>query len=167
MMTAKSNGGLGEVAVGGYGEVYSKDNNNNIVAMSLSDYKTIENKPKLLTVAELLNERQYNPNMSGRNDLFNAANNSIGLNKITDHVKGLIHALGKETYDTSQTYSKDQAISESKSIAAKLGVKQPTQEDIKSLGILKQVIDGATDYAKVEEKGSSQRKYVEQALDYI
>lgn len=167
MMTSKASGGLGEVAVGGYGEVYTKDKNNNIVAMSLSDFKESDEKPKLLTVGELMNERQYNPNLTGRNDLFNAANNSIGLNKITDHVKGLIHSLGREITDNSQVYSKEQATAQARSIATSLGVKPPTQEDVKSLNILNQVINGATDYSRVNEKGNSQRKHLDQALDYI
>lgn len=167
MATSKANGSLGEVAVGGYGEVYAKDKDNKVVAMSLSDYKSSDEKPKLLTVAELLNERQYNPNLTGRNDLFNAANNSIGLNKITDHVKGLVHALGRDIYDTDHTYSKDEAKAQATTIASQFGAKSPTQDDLKSLSVLKQVVDGTTDYAKVEEKGSSQRKHVDQALDYI
>ena len=167
MMTSKANGGLGEVAVGGYGEVYTKDKNNNVVAMSLSDFKESDEKPKLLTVGELMNERQYNPNLTGRNDLFNAANNSIGLSKITDHVKGLIHSLGREIIDNSQVYSKEQATAQARSTATSLGVKPPTQEDVKSLNILNQVINGATDYSRVDEKGNSQRKHLDQALDYI
>ena len=105
---AKENGGLGEVAVGTSGEVYTKDENNNIQAISLSQYSKEKDKVKLLSVAELMNERQYNPNLIGRNSLFNVAENAIGLDKITGSIKDIVSMLGNETVKTEDYYTKDQ-----------------------------------------------------------
>ena len=54
--------------------------------MSLSQYSKEKDKVKLLSVAELMNERQYTPNLIGRNSLFNVAENAIGLDKITGSI---------------------------------------------------------------------------------
>jgi len=163
MMTSKSTGGIGELAVGGYGEVYSKDKDNKIITMSLSDYKSSEDKPKLLTVAELLNERQYNPNVTGRNDLFNAANNSIGLNKITTHINSVISAFGTETNETSNVYTKQQITQQ---LTALTGAK-PTEEVKDAMQTLQSIANTPGELYKVSRTNSSERRQALKAVDYI
>ena len=61
---AQSNGALNEVAIGNYGELFVKEKDGNIKAISTSDYLKSGGKKKVLTMSELMNERQYNPKLA-------------------------------------------------------------------------------------------------------
>lgn len=161
--TSTTSGGLAEVAVGTSGEVYIKDKDNKVKPMSLGEYSKKKGEVKLLTVSELLNERQYNPQLVGQNTLFNVANNAIGINKITDHIKELVKALGVESSESSQFYSKDQA----KTYLQDLGVKAPNAEEKEALSTLQNIIATPGAYAQVETTKSSQRQHIDKALNYI
>lgn len=160
---AKENGGLGEVAVGTSGEVYTKDENNNIQAISLSQYSKQKDKVKLLSVAELMNERQYNPNLIGRNSLFNVAENAIGLDKITGSIKDIVSMLGKETVKTEDYYTKDQA----RKYLSEMGGKEPTVSEQEGISILNKIINNPGELAQVQSEESSERKHLDKALSYI
>lgn len=161
--TSTASGGLAEVAVGTSGEVYIKDKDNKIKPISLGDYTKQKGEVRLLTVSELLNERQYNPQLTGQNGIFNVANNAIGINKITDHIKDLVKALGVEGSETSQFYSKDQA----KTYLQGLGVKAPTAEEKEAISTLQNIIATPGAYAQVETSKSGQRQHIDKALNYI
>ena len=160
---AKENGGLGEVAVGTSGEVYTKDENNNIQAISLSQYSKQKDKVKLLSVAELMNERQYNPNLIGRNSLFNVAENAIGLDKISGSIKDIVSMLGKETLKNEDYYTKDQA----KKYLAEMGGKEPTPAEMEGISLLNKIINNPGELAQVQSEESSERKHLDKALNYI
>ena len=160
---AKENGGLGEVAVGTSGEVYAKDENNNIQAISLAQYNKQKDKVKLLSVAELMNERQYNPNLIGKNSLFNVAENAIGLDKITGSIKDIVSMLGKETTKTEDYYTKDQA----RKYLAEMGGKEPTASEQEGISILNKIINNPGELAQVQSEESSERKHLDKALNYI
>lgn len=160
---AKENGGLGEVAVGTSGEVYAKDENNNIQAISLAQYNKQKDKVKLLSVAELMNERQYNPNLIGKNSLFNVAENAIGLDKITGSIKDIVSMLGKETTKTEDYYTKDQA----RKYLAEMGGKEPTVSEQEGISILNKIINNPGELAQVQSEESSERKHLDKALSYI
>ena len=160
---AKENGGLGEVAVGTSGEVYAKDENNNIQAISLAQYNKQKDKVKLLSVAELMNERQYNPNLIGRNSLFNVAENAIGLDKITGSIKDIVSMLGKETVKTEDYYTKDQA----RKYLSEMGGKEPTASEQEGISILNKIINNPGELAQVQSEESSERKHLDKALNYI
>lgn len=68
-------GGLGEVAVGTSGEVYTKDKTGKVKALSLKEYR--DTGAPLLTVSELMKERQYNPQLANQNQIFSVANNAV------------------------------------------------------------------------------------------
>lgn len=131
--------------------------------MSLGDYSKKRGEVQLLTVSELLNERQYNPMLTGQNAVFNVANNAIGINKITDHIKDLVKALGVESSDTSQFYSKDQA----KTYLQELGAKAPTEAEREAMNTLQSIIATPGEYSQVESSSSTQRKHIDKALNYI
>jgi hypothetical protein len=154
---------LSEVAVGTSGEVYTKDREGKIKAISLGDYSKKRGEIQLLTVSELLNERQYNPFLTGQNAVFNVANNAIGINKITDHIKDLVKALGVESSESSQFYSKDQA----KTYLQDLGVKAPTEAEKEAITTLRSIIETPGEYAQIESSSSSQRNHIDKALNYI
>ena len=160
---AKENGGLGEVAVGTSGEVYAKDENNNIQAISLAQYNKQKDKVKLLSVAELMNERQYNPNLIGKNSLFNVAENAIGLDKITGSIKDIVSMLGKETTKTEDYYTKDQA----RKYLSEMGGKEPTASEQEGISILNKIINNPGELAQVQSEESSERKHLDKALSYI
>ena len=160
---AKENGGLGEVAVGTSGEVYAKDENNNIQAISLAQYNKQKDKVKLLSVAELMNERQYNPNLIGKNSLFNVAENAIGLDKITGSIKDIVSMLGKETTKTEDYYTKDQA----RKYLSEMGGKEPTVSEQEGISILNKIINNPGELAQVQSEESSERKHLDKALSYI
>ena len=160
---AKENGGLREVAVGTSGEVYTKDENNNIQAISLSQYSKQKDKVKLLSVAELMNERQYNPNLIGKNSLFNVAENAIGLDKITGSIKDIVSMLGKETTKTEDYYTKDQA----RKYLSEMGGKEPTASEQEGISILNKIINNPGELAQVQSEESSERKHLDKALNYI
>lgn len=107
MDNAKEAGGLSEIAVGTSGEVYIKGQDNKVKAIGLDEYKERKDEVQLLSVAELLKHRNYDPNETGNNELFNVANNSIGLAKINDTIRTMISSLGKESSDSTSFQTKD------------------------------------------------------------
>lgn len=160
---AKLSGGLGEVAVGSYGEVYTKDNKNNIKAVSLNDYSAHKDSIRLLTVAELMSERQQNPTLSWNNEIFNIANNSIGLSQITDRIKGLVGAIGKDESEETKFYSKDQVSQYLKSI----NTANPSESEKQAIKTLSKVMESPGEYTQITEKVSSEKHQINKALDYI
>ena len=94
---AQSNGALNEVAIGNYGELFVKEKDGNIKAISTSDYLKSGGKKKVLTMSELMNERQYNPKLAWNSSIFSVANSSIGSEKIFSTIKGMIAAFGSES----------------------------------------------------------------------
>jgi len=160
---SKEAGGLGEVAVDTDGRVYTKTKDNKIQAISLADYSENRESTKLLSVQELLYERQYNKSLTGQNGVFTIADNAIGLNKITEHIKSLVSALGTDSTEDSGIYSK----SKSQELAASFGGKQPTKEQAYSLSILNRVINSPSEYSQVKTKNSTERAHIEKALGYI
>lgn len=164
--TAQSNGGYGEIAVGNNGELYAKDNAGKVSQISIDQYNKMDNSSnfRVLTVAELMNERQNNPNLVGQNSLFNVSNNAIGFNKITDHIKGLVAALGTETTEETKTYSRQSIEATLRSMEIN---KKPTIEEQKSMQELKQILTTPSEYYKINTKNSSERNRINIALNYI
>lgn len=159
--TAQATGGYGEVAV--YRDtVFTKDENNNVKALSLANYAKNKDRIQVLTVADLMNEREKNPNLVGQNQLFNVATNSIGISKIKDEMEALISKLGEDTFTDSNYFSKEDA----KKYKASLG-EQPTQEELKSLNILNKVIQSPGDYSEITTSNTGQQRQIEKALKYL
>ncbi len=88
--------------------VYGKDAKGNVSAINVNEYDKHRNQYRLLSLAELLNERQHNPKLIGQNGLFDVANNAIGLDKIKSNLKELIASLGTEDVHNENFYSKEQ-----------------------------------------------------------
>lgn len=160
---AKEQGGLGEVAVDTYGRVFAMDENKKISAMSLAEYDKQRNNTKLLSVQELMYERQYNASLTGQNGVFTVADNAIGLTKITNQIKGLIEALGTESSENTSFYSKDQA----KAYLKGMGGKAPNAQEKEAINLLNEVINSPGKYAEVKTKRSSERNRIDKALNYI
>lgn len=160
---AEKSGGLDEVAVGTSGEVYTKDDKNKIKAISLQEYSENKDSIKLLSVAELMNERNHNAQLTGQNNIFNVANNAIGLKQITTHIKDLINAFGTESVSSDKTYSKEQILTE----LGKYAGKKPTAEELVGVQKLMDVASTPGDIYRVKTEQSSERNQLMKGAKYI
>ena len=162
--TAKESGGLGEIAVNNFGEVYVKNEKGKISTLHLSQYKKEKEKYHTLSVSELLNARQNDPQLTFDTSVFSVAENSIGIEKINNHLKSIITSFGTESLSTERHYTKDQVISE---ISRINGLKKPSANELKSLETLYELANTPGDYLKVVEKDSGKRKQLQQGLNYL
>lgn len=163
---AVSQGSLGEVAVGNSGEVFVKDKDNKLKAVTVSEYKRNSDSLKLLTNAELLQERNYNPNLTGNDNLSSIVNSSVGLGKITDHIKGIISAFGSTSFADEKTYTKEQVKDMRERLGASIG-KIPTQDQVQALKLLNDVMESPGSYAKVRIDKSTEKDQLMNAAKYI
>jgi hypothetical protein len=147
--------------------VYGKDAKGNVSAINVNEYDKHKDQYKLLSVAELLNERQYNPKLSGQNSIFDVANNAIGLDKIKTNLKDLIASLGTEDTHNENFYSKDQVKGQYDILKSQVSVKGPTKEQQSALESLNQIINTPGDHYKVITENSSERNHIDKALDYL
>ncbi|MGV8961988.1 MAG: hypothetical protein ACOH2V_01225 [Candidatus Saccharimonadaceae bacterium] len=85
------------------------------------------------------------------------------MNKITDHIKGMISALGTESVETNDIYSKGQA----QTYKDSFGGKAPTEAEVNSLRILNQVLSSPTESSKITTKVASEKNHINKALSYI
>jgi len=160
---AKEAGGLSEIAVDTYGRIFSKTPDNQIKSYSLEEYKTKKDKIRPLSVQELMYERQYNPNLTGKNEVFTVAENAIGINNITDHIKNIVTSLAIESDEYEKFYEKEKVINYLQS----KNIKNPTKQEIEGLVVLNEIANSPGDYVSVNKKITSQRGNIEKALGYI
>ena len=164
--SARSQNSLGEIAIGHSGEVFIKNKDNKIQAISVSEYKKQRDSVRLLTNAELLHERNQNPFLVGNDNISSVVGSSVGLNKITDHIKGIISAFGTTSFSDEKTYTKAQADEIRKQLGQSVG-KTPSKEQMESLQVLNSIIDSPGDYAKVKLEKSTERGQAMKAARYI
>ena len=69
--TSEASGGLNEIAVGGSGEIYTRGKDNKIQAVTIQEYKKNKGKYAPMSVADLLNARQYDPSLTFNTSVFN------------------------------------------------------------------------------------------------
>ena len=162
--TAKESGGLGEIAVNNFGEVYVKNEKGKISTLHLSQFKKEKDKYHTLSVSELLNARQNDPQLTFNTSVFSVAENAIGIEKINNHLKSIITSFGTESTSTERHYTKDQVVSE---IARIKGLAKPTSEEVKSLEILNELANSPGDYLKVVEKDSGKKRQLQRGLNYL
>lgn len=164
--SARSQNSLGEIAIGHSGEVFIKNKDNKIQAISVSEYKKQRDSVRLLTNAELLHERNQNPFLVGNDNISSVVGSSVGLNKITEHIKGIISTFGTTSFSDEKTYTKAQADEIRKQLGQSVG-KTPSKEQMESLQVLNSIIDSPGDYAKVKLEKSTERGQAMKAARYI
>ena len=164
--SARSQNSLGEIAIGHSGEVFIKNKDNRIQAISVSEYKKKRDSVRLLTNAELLHERNQNPFLVGNDNISSIVGSSVGLNKITEHIKGIISAFGTTSFSDEKTYTKTQTNKIRKQLGQSVG-KTPSKEQMESLQVLNSIIDSPGDYAKVKLEKSTERGQAMKAARYI
>lgn len=160
---AQSSEGWSEVAVSERGGIYVKDASGNVLETSVDDYKENSEKYSVLSVAGLMNERQYNPKLAEQNNVFNVANTSIGLNKIISNVKELILSLGSEKSEQSRTMSRSKAAE----YLMTNKTREPNQVEKEGLDILKQVAESEFSHSQVSSVFETQKNHINSALSYI
>lgn len=160
---AKDSGGLGEVAVDNHKNMYIKDGNNKIKAISFADYHKSKSKPRVLTVSELMTARQYDPSLTGNKQIFDVANNSVGVQSITDHIQKMMSLLSEASHATERHYSKKQVLGQLQQEAGK----QPSERDQEAVRDLQTLLATPGDYYKVVSKNKSKRGNIDRALNYM
>lgn len=160
-------GGYGEVAVGTSGEVYAKNEDGEITPISIDAFNISKGNYKLLTVAELMYERQMNPQLAFQNGVFNVADNAVGIDKIKDEIKGTIAALGKEDISETSVHTKEWARDQKLSILQSLSGKVPTPDEQNAIDSLQRAIDSPDTQVNLTKKTSSERNHLDKALNYI
>lgn len=166
---AKASGGLGEVAVGTSGELYVQDSEGNIKTASVSDYKKNSDKYRALSVAELLEQRDSNPDLAGVNNIFNVADTSIGMTKISDYARQIVAALGTEKEINKNIYDRDDMAArlQNASIEIQSTNRVPTSEEIKGFAILENIQNSPSRYNEITTESSSSRDHALKAVKYI
>jgi len=154
--TSEKTGGYGETAIGTNNEVYTRRGDGQIQAISLNTYKENKDKIKLLTVSELLNARNFEAQLTGQNGVFEVANTSIGMNKISDHVQSIVSMVRLASDSTDFYATKDM----SSEIAKITGSRKPTQKELDALSSI--TADGS-----YKITSSSKQKDLTTALNYI
>jgi hypothetical protein len=160
---AKEAGGLGEVAVGSAGEVYTQTDGK-VKAISLSEYNKHKDTMQLMTVSQLLTARQKLPQLINQNGIFDVANQAIGMNKITDHINDMIKAFGTETSVNSNYLTKDQLAA---NLAERFSGRKPTNEEMNAVKSLEEISQNPDLLYKVKTEDSSERRQAMKAVNYI
>lgn len=104
----KSGDAYGELAITARGLVVKNLSTGKLSEISHSDYaKDLENtdsrKFQALTNAELINEREYNPNLVNDKSAINALNSSVGMDTVRKEVTSVLQGLGSDAISKSQS----------------------------------------------------------------
>ena len=91
MENVKSNGGLNEVAINQYGQIYMTDGKN-FELMTPEEAK--QSGWQVVTNSDLLYMRANSVNFANKDEIFNVVNNGIGIDKVTDYIQKCIQNLG-------------------------------------------------------------------------
>jgi len=98
---AKAQNGLDEGAISSNGQVFVKDANGKVATLSLSefnaDHNSKESKYQLLTNAQLAEEREFNPQLLGNNNITNVISFAVGMDKVKEEVYKAASDLGNTT----------------------------------------------------------------------
>jgi len=153
---ASDNAALHEVAVDASGRLFTRGQKGTITTINAQD--AAKNGTKVLTLSELLNDRQINPNLIYNQSVFQVANQSIGVKRIQEHVHSLISEINTYANKTEKHISKEQLV---KDLSSKFG-RAPSQSELDSLGVI-----AGGDQFKIVESIKTKEKAVPTALNYI
>lgn len=164
---SEKSGGLGEIAVGNRGQVYIKNNEGVIVETTAERLRDSKGEFTPLTVAELLGERNNNPQLTGQNTIFEVANNSIGMEEIIKYSKSIINSLGTESTKREGPKSVKEAVQSLKELGVNISGRVPTNSEIASMQVLKNIADNPTKYASVSEEVRTEKTHLNRAVTLI
>lgn len=164
---AQKQGGLNEVAVGNGGELFVKDKGAKLKSVSMSEYSKNRDKYNPLTVYELLQEREINPNLAFNNSIYTVIDTALGTEKIIDNIAQLVDKVGSFSHTLTSTKGDPQLMNDAQQIASQFTGRKPTKEELEALGKLEQIIKSPADYNEIKEHTKSSGKYISSALGYI
>ncbi len=164
---AEKQGGLNEVAVGTNGELFVRDKDAKLKAISMSEYAKNKDKYNPLTFYDLMIERNDNPNLAFNNSIFSVSSTAIGTNKIISNISQLVDKVGSYTQTITQTYGDKDLERKAQMLAANITGRQPTQNELEALGKLQTIISSPSSYNEVKESSKNSEKYLNSALTYI
>lgn len=166
---SEASGGLGEIAVGNSGELYVKDSENNLKTISITDFKKNKGEFRALSVAELLEERNSNPILTGNNNIFNVANNSIGVEKISAYASKIVSALGTETLKNENIYDRDALENNLRALSTEIqsSGRTPSQEELKGFSVLETLRNSPSRYNEIISESSTEKNHALKAVKYI
>ena len=155
---AEKNESLGEVAVGGRGELFILDGDK-IKSISPSEYD-MSKHGAAMTVGELIEHRKFNPTRSGDIQLTRVINDNIGMSKINEYLQKIIATVGSAT-NTQEAYI-DLA-----GYVGKEAAKKPTAQQLESLQRVYSIISQYGPNALFKLRNTAEGKNLEEAFDYI
>lgn len=159
--SAKASDSLEDVAVSNDGSLFVKGNNNNIMKVSLNEYQKIKGKVRPLTLAELMNERQMNPNLTNDQSTINIAQSSVGISKVSEYLHNLISYMGKSSSTTDRMIN----VQDAKSQLAKLTGRAPNNLEVQGLeDMYKAAADNDSDFSEIKMTNAGNRPNSPQAL---
>ena len=166
---SKASGGLSELAIGNSGELFVRNKENNIQAITVGEYKKNMDKYRALSVSELLDARNSDPNLAGQNEIFSIANNSIGLDKITDYAQKIVTTLGKEISKSQNIYDRDDLSARLRNLSTEIQStgRTPSSEELKGFEMLDTLRNSPSRYNEVTSESSSERNNALKAVKYI
>lgn len=164
---AQKQGGLNEVAVGNGGELFVKDKGAKLKSVSMSEYSKNRDKYNPLTVYELLQEREINPNLAFNNSIYSVIDTALGTEKIIDNIAQLVDKVGSFSHTLTSTKGDPQLMNDAQQIASQITGRKPTKEELEALGKLEQIMKSPSDYNEIKEHTKSSGKYISSALGYI
>ena len=166
---AEGAGGLNEIAVGNSGEIYVKDSEGIIKGISVAQYKRRPQLYQTLSVAELLEKRNTDAQLTNNNDVFNVANNAIGIKNITSDIQKIITALGTEKTSETSIYDRDALKNELDNISYDIQMtgRQMTDSERKGFAILNTLMSSPSRYNEIMSSESTDRNHLDKAVSYI
>lgn len=161
--SAKATEGLGEVAVGAFGEVYVRDKNTGIKAISLKDLEANRGKYSPLSVSELLTARRVEENLAFNSKIFTVAENSVGINKILSKIKDVVLSIGK-TSEGVTTYEDSRELK--RMIEKKTGMPLNDQQ-LEGIRKINSIGSGPEGIYKITQKTKQGDAQINEALNYL
>lgn len=166
---AEKSGGLNEVAISRNGGVYVEDKDGKLQLTSVQKLKQNPRSGRALTVAEVMEKRNTDASLIYRNDLFDVANNSVGMKTITTHIYHVVNALGKERSKESSIYNTEtlEAVYGKGYREVAEGLRQPNESELRGFNVLNKVLNSPSNYNQITNITETERNHADKALNYI
>jgi hypothetical protein len=168
IIAARTSGAINEIAIGNNDELFYRNDDNSISVTSIREYNKLKQKKTLLTVGELLNERQNNKSLAFNSSILNIPT-EIGMKDIIKHVTDLFTTLSSYSDHSERTYDKkdlNQQFKLEQEIVKKSG-KPLSDEERNAFKTLQELINTPGDYVKLIQEESGKGKNLNIALNYI
>lgn len=155
---AEKNESLGEIAVGGRGELFVLDGHK-IKSISASEYD-INKHGAAMTVGELIEHRKFNPSQVGDTELTRVINDNLGMSQISEYLQKVIATVGSAS-------TTDEAYVDLAGYVGREAAKKPTATQLESLQRVYSIIQQYGPNALFKLKNTVEGRNLEDAYRYI